>query len=391
MKKILIVSTVLSALLTLGTTGQSADFDGDGRDDVAVFRPSNGQWVIRGFTRMYFGTSADTPFAGDFDGDGIADPAYHRESNGFWKAKGVTQFYFGNAGLGDEQVSAGTGGQRLYDYVVKRGDVDDLVAALSGDDYSNVFIPAGDYWVTSDIIVDSLQSISGTGGEGFGIFPGITAGTRIHLDEDCNIILATQAGVTLKNIVVMGGGGGSGQIQVSSACDYSRLINITASNSDSHAFYASSGADNILISGCVASGADNNGFYQFDGDCSLANCQAIACDGVGFQGCDNLSGCIANGGGYSSSGFYGCEGLTACRAYDCTNHGFNGCNRLSSCRSASNTKDGFYNCDRISACESSYNTENGYRNCNYVSASYSSFNGTNWNNCLYTAACNDGS
>ena len=68
------------------------DFDGDGRTDLAVvFRPSTGHWFILKSSTNYttwityqWGTAGDMPVPGDYDGDGRTDLAVYRPSNGTW-------------------------------------------------------------------------------------------------------------------------------------------------------------------------------------------------------------------------------------------------------------------------------------------------------------------
>lgn len=62
------------------------DFDGDGRADVSVFRPSDRVWYLQnsqtGFSAAQFGLETDKIVPADYDGDGRTDPAIYR--NGVW-------------------------------------------------------------------------------------------------------------------------------------------------------------------------------------------------------------------------------------------------------------------------------------------------------------------
>jgi CSLREA domain-containing protein len=64
-----------------------ADYDNDGKTDIAVYR--EGTWIILQSSNnqvryVNFGTAEDSPRPGDFDGDGQADIAVFRPSNGYW-------------------------------------------------------------------------------------------------------------------------------------------------------------------------------------------------------------------------------------------------------------------------------------------------------------------
>lgn len=70
------------------TGGARADFDGDGRTDVSVFRPSENNWYVNksngGVDVVNWGLSGDRIVPGNYDGDAKADIAVFRPSENRW-------------------------------------------------------------------------------------------------------------------------------------------------------------------------------------------------------------------------------------------------------------------------------------------------------------------
>ncbi len=102
-----------------------ADYDGDGRNDLAVFR--NGNWFFMASTglqtRHYqFGIAGDKPVPADYDGDGRTDFAVYRPSTGIWYVQQSTQgFYAVKWGLStDLPVPADYDGDGKTDIAVYR-------------------------------------------------------------------------------------------------------------------------------------------------------------------------------------------------------------------------------------------------------------------------------
>ncbi|KXK04246.1 MAG: cytochrome-c peroxidase [Acidobacteria bacterium OLB17] len=68
--------------------GAMFDFDGDGKTDASVYRPSNNVWYLQrstaGFTAYQFGAAGDKLAPADYTGDGKTDVAIYRPSTGTW-------------------------------------------------------------------------------------------------------------------------------------------------------------------------------------------------------------------------------------------------------------------------------------------------------------------
>jgi parallel beta-helix repeat protein len=123
-------------------TPLSADFDADGRTDLAVYRGSTGQWLVArstaGFLQQGWGAPSlgDTPVPADFDGDGKADIAVYRKASGQWiilnSATGtVSVVQWGAPSLDDVPVPADYDGDNRADIAVYRRTTGDWFIRLS--------------------------------------------------------------------------------------------------------------------------------------------------------------------------------------------------------------------------------------------------------------------
>jgi hypothetical protein len=134
------------------------DYDGDGKSDVSVFRPSTGLWYLlrstAGYTGMQWGEGTDKITPADYDGDGKTDVAVFRASNSTWYIfNSATQTFstenWGQAG--DLAVPADYDGDGKADVSVYRPSDANWYRKLSGGGFSFVnFGTAEDKPVPSD-------------------------------------------------------------------------------------------------------------------------------------------------------------------------------------------------------------------------------------------------
>ena len=145
-----------------------ADYTGDGKADLAFFRPSSGEWFVlrsedNSFFSFRFGIAEDIPHPTDYDGDGRADPAVFRPSTGVWyisrSTGGTTIQQFGLNG--DSPVAADYDGDGKADLAIYRHMAGEWwIQRSTGGTFAVAFGNASDRTVAGDHTGDGKADIA---------------------------------------------------------------------------------------------------------------------------------------------------------------------------------------------------------------------------------------
>jgi hypothetical protein len=161
-----------------------ADFDGDGRTDIAVFRGSEGNWWLQrstaGLQVLNWGLSTDTLVPGDYDGDGTDDVAVFRpdanSANPDFYMLNSNGFVFTGVSWGipgDVSANADYDNDGEYDIAVYRPSSGDWYILLSSNGSNVIFNNPGTTPVPGDYNGDgSADGIMYTNGAWVGTLSG---------------------------------------------------------------------------------------------------------------------------------------------------------------------------------------------------------------------------
>jgi hypothetical protein len=148
------------------------DFDGDAKTDIGIYRPNgaNGAewWYLKssngGSFATQFGTASDTIAAADYTGDGKADIAFWRPSTGFWyvlRSEDLTYFAVPFGANGDVPAPSDFDADGKADVAVFRPSTATwFIANSTGNTTIQQFGQAGDLPVPADYDGDGRSARS---------------------------------------------------------------------------------------------------------------------------------------------------------------------------------------------------------------------------------------
>lgn len=144
----------LTATAVFGAAGDqpiAGDFDGNGTDSIGVYRPSTSTFYVTNnnkivVKRLPYGSNGDKPIVGDWDGKGITGLGVYRPASSTFYRPGRQPIKFGLSG--DQPVIGDWNGDHTSNIGVVRGNI--WYTAKLGDRTSNpafTFGPKGASWL----------------------------------------------------------------------------------------------------------------------------------------------------------------------------------------------------------------------------------------------------